>query len=40
MATTTAVEVEVVDEDLVGREVSEAVDLIGVSHLPRPPSTR
>jgi hypothetical protein len=40
MGTTTAVEVEVVDEDLVGREVSEAVDLIGVSHLPRPPSTR
>jgi hypothetical protein len=40
MITTTVVEVEVVDEDSVGREGSEAVDLIGVSHLLRPLSTR
>ena len=38
--TTTVVEVEVVDEDLAGREDSGAVDLIGVSLLPRPLSTR
>lgn len=38
--TTTVVEVEVVDEDLAGREGSGAVDLIGVSLLPRPLSTR
>jgi hypothetical protein len=37
--TTTVVEVEVVDEDLVEKEGSEAVDLIGVSHLPKPLST-
>jgi hypothetical protein len=40
VTTTMVVEVEVVDEDLVGREGSGAVDLIGVSHLPRPLSTR
>jgi hypothetical protein len=38
--TTMVVEVVVVDEDSAGREGSEAVDLIGVSHLPRPLSTR
>ena len=38
--TTTVVEVVVVVEDLVGREGSEAVDPIGVSHLPRPLLTR
>ena len=37
---TMVVEVQVVDEDLVGREGSGVVDLIGVSHLPRPLSTR
>jgi len=42
MGTTTTMfaEVEVVDEDLAGREGSGAVDLIGVSLLPRPLSTR
>ena len=38
--TTTVVEVEAVDEDLVGKEGSGAVDLVGVSHLPRPLLTR
>ena len=38
--TTTVVEVEAGDEDLVGREGSGAVDLVGVWHLPRPLSTR
>jgi len=38
--TTTVVEVEVVDEDSVEKEGSGAVDLIGVSLLPRPLSTR
>jgi len=38
--TTMVVEVEAVDEDLVGKEGSGAVDLVGVSHPPRPLSTR
>ena len=40
MGTMVVVEVEVVDEDLVGKEGSGAVDLVGVSHLPRPLLTR
>ena len=34
--TTMVVEVEAVEEDLVGREGSGAVDLVGASHPPRP----
>lgn len=40
MVTTMVVEVEAVDEDLVEREGSGAVGLVGVSHPPRPLSTR
>ena len=38
--TTMVVEVKAVDEDLVGKEGSGAVDLVGALHPPRPLSTR